>query len=147
MARGRCEASGSGRGVGDGGGIRVPKARFIVRSPASFFMHRRCASFEKLDSNNATRFARQGSLHRKNFVEILPPVPHDVRRKVEQIKNHGEAVDVIRSLSAAWNHHEVMHVINPKVNTRCYVMPYRRKATNSIHRTSRGNCIPILRIG
>ena len=27
--------------------LRVPKARFIGRSPASFFMHRRCASFPK----------------------------------------------------------------------------------------------------
>ena len=28
--------------------------------------------------------------------------------------NHGEAVDEIRSLSAVWNHHGVMYVINPK---------------------------------
>ena len=27
--------------------LRVPKAHFIGRSPASFFMHRRCASFKK----------------------------------------------------------------------------------------------------
>ena len=119
MARGRCEASGSGRGVGDG-----------------------AAGLEQCDyvSPSATS-------QREFFTKTSPLLPHGIRRKVEQIKNHGEAVDVIRSLSAAWNHHEVMHVINPKVNTRCCVMPYRRKATNSIHRTSRGNYIPILRIG
>ena len=102
---------------------------------------------ELLDSNNATMFRRLRRLNASFLTKTSTLLPHGIRRKVEQIKNHGEAVDVIRSLSAAWNHHEVMHVINPKVNTRCYVMPYRRKATNSIHRTSRGNCIPILRIG
>jgi hypothetical protein len=32
--------------------------------------------------------------------------------------NHGEAVYEIRSLSAVWNQHEVLNVINPKEDTR-----------------------------
>ena len=72
----------------------------------------------------ATMFRRLRRLNASFLTKTSPLMPHGVRRKVEQIKNHGEAVDVIRSLSAAWNHHEVMHVINPKVNTRCCVMPY-----------------------
>jgi hypothetical protein len=30
------------------------------------------------------------------------------------LKNHGKAVDEIRRLSAVWNQHEVMYVINSK---------------------------------
>ena len=33
-------------------------------------------------------------------------------------QNHGEAVYEIRSLSAVWNQHEVLNVINPKEDTR-----------------------------
>ena len=39
-------------------------------------------------------------------------------------QNHGEAVYEIRSLSAVWNQHEVLNVINPKEDTRWRVMPY-----------------------
>ena len=41
-----------------------------------------------------------------------------------QLQNQGEALYVIRSLSAVWNHHEVMYGINPKINTHRRVMPY-----------------------
>ena len=48
---------------------------------------------------------------------------------------------------SAWNHHKVMHGIKTKEDARWRVMPCRREAANSIHRTSRGDAIPILRIG
>ena len=52
-----------------------------------------------------------------------------------------------QGISLVWNHHEVMYGINPKERYTLRVMPYRRKATDSMHRTSRGDSIPILRIG
>ena len=39
---------------------------------------------------------------------------NETRHKITPI-----GVDEIRSLSAVWNQHEVLNVINPKVNTRC----------------------------
>jgi hypothetical protein len=43
-----------------------------------------------------------------------------------------------------WNHGKAVYVIKPQGNARYCVMPYRRKATDSIHRTSRGDSIPSL---
>ena len=58
-------------------------------------------------------------------------------------------------LVAVWNWHEVPYGIITKWcmasirrrDTRWRVMPCRRKATDSIRRTSRGDYIPILRLG
>ena len=50
--------------------------------------------------------------------------PHDfvglcwTRSTKMQLENHGEAVYEIRSLSAVWNQHEVLNVINPNEDTR-----------------------------
>jgi len=47
--------------------------------------------------------------------------------------------------SLVWNRHKVAYGINPKVDTRWRVMPYRRIATDSMHPA--GDSMPILRIG
>ena len=64
----------------------MPKARFIERSPASFFMHRRCASFEKLDSNNATTLRNATALlsaivsSRKHIAKRQGSLPKEFHR-------------------------------------------------------------------
>jgi hypothetical protein len=48
------------------------------------------------------------------------------------------------SRSDVWNHGKAVYGIKPQGNARYRVMPYRRKATDSIHRTSCGNSMPSL---
>ena len=72
--------------------LRVPKARFIERSSASFFMHRRCASFKK----SRTRTMRQGLL-------LTPFLAKKSRRSL-----------VCNRAKHVWNQHEVLHGIKPK---------------------------------
>ena len=50
-------------------------------------------------------------------------------------------------LVAVYHQHEVLYIIKPQADTRWRVMRYSPAGADDIHRTSRGDNIPSLRLG
>ncbi|MBO5930886.1 MAG: hypothetical protein J6Q70_01465 [Clostridia bacterium] len=50
-------------------------------------------------------------------------------------------------LVAVYHQHEVLYLIKPQVDARWHVMRYSPKGADDMHRTSRGDDMPSLRLG
>ena len=90
----------------------VAKPHFIGRSPASFFMHRRCASLKK-----ALAFASAFFWAHSTKIQL-------VKSRRSRVWNPQLVCSMESRQSLVWNQHEVLNVINPKKDTRWRVMPY-----------------------
>jgi len=60
--------------------------------------------------------------------------------------NHAAGVDIINA-SIEYHQHEVLYIIKPQGNARWRVMIYSPKGADDMHRTSRGDDMPSLRLG
>jgi len=61
--------------------------------------------------------------------------------------NQGEALYIIRSLSAVYHQCEALYLIKPQEYARWRVMRYSPNGADDMHHASRGDDMPSLRLG